>query len=321
MDVNDMVIAVNLEVTYSHAALVNRQGTLIRQETSSIGSVQGEGVAAVLAGQLENLLAHAALKYLKVEGIGISIPGISDQQNRTVWSTHLKGWEKFPLFKYLKDHLTRQELPIIIEGEPGCSLMGEVWLGAARNSNHAVFISVGQDINAGLMMNGRLVKGSHGLAGALGWMALDQPYDNKFKAAGQLNYFASETGLVRNAKQGASKFSGRFFQKASPGVLEAQDLFKAYENKEDAAVKSIDHAIELWGMASAGLVSLMNPEVLIFGGSMFGPGIQFLDRIYREAIRWAHPVSMRQVKFLAAELKEYAALLGAAHMVFDHTAG
>ena len=321
MDIHDVVIGIRLGFSDCHAALVNREGALIRHETSAIGSAQGEQIAALITGQIEDLLAHAALKYLKVEGIGISVPGISDQRNRTVWSPRMGGWEKFPLFKYLKDHLTRQELPVIIESEPGCSLLGECWLGAARNAQHAVYISVGHEITAGLLVDGRMIRGSHDLAGAVGWMALQRSYGNQFKSDGQLNYFASEPGLVRNAITHTSKTSGRLFQKGKPDGFTPKDLFKAYENKDAAAIKTIDQAIELWGMACANLVSLLNPQFIIFGGNLFGPGDRFLDRIYREAIRWAHPVAMRQVKFLISELKENAPLMGAAHMLFEHTSG
>jgi glucokinase len=65
-------------------------------------------------------------------------------------------------------------------------------------------------------------------------------------------------------------------------------------------------------MASANLVSLFNPEIVIFGGGVFGPAAQLIDAIAREARRWAQPVAIGQVKFVASELGSDAALYGAA---------
>ena len=55
-------------------------------------------------------------------------------------------------------------------------------------------------------------------------------------------------------------------------------------------------------MASANLVSLFNPEKIIFGGGVFGPATQFLDAIAAEARRWAQPVAIR-----AREIRSVAA--------------
>ena len=59
--------------------------------------------------------------------------------------------------------------------------------------------------------------------------------------------------------------------------------------------KCLTQAIEFWGMASANLVSLFNPEKIVFGGGVFGPATQFLDAIAAEARRWAQPVAIEHV--------------------------
>ena len=79
----------------------------------------------------------------------------------------------------------------------------------------------------------------------------------------------------------------------------------------------IEEAIEFWGMATANLVSLFNPETIVFGGGVFGPAVRFLDRIRTEAERWAQPLSMRQVRLVASALDGDAALYGAARLALQ----
>ena len=67
-------------------------------------------------------------------------------------------------------------------------------------------------------------------------------------------------------------------------------------------------------MAVANLVSLLNPEKIIFGGGVFGPALQFLDRIREEAAKWAQPISMREVELMASLLKGDTGLYGAGFM-------
>lgn len=73
----------------------------------------------------------------------------------------------------------------------------------------------------------------------------------------------------------------------------------------------IDNAIEMWGMAAANFVSLFNPEMIIFGGGIFGPASVFVDRIYDEALKWAQPIAIKQCRFAATTLPDTAGLYGA----------
>ena len=71
----------------------------------------------------------------------------------------------------------------------------------------------------------------------------------------------------------------------------------------------INNAIEYWGMAVANLVSLFNPEKIIFGGGVFGPALKFLDAIYEEAKKWAQPISIQQVKLEGSALGNEAGFM------------
>ena len=100
--------------------------------------------------------------------------------------------------------------------------------------------------------------------------------------------------------------------------MTAENLFDAYGKGDLLAHKVLDQAIEFWGMASANLVSLFNPEIIIFGGGVFGPATQFLDRIYEEAKKWAQPIAIQQVRFMKSMLSGNAPLLGAAFLAFKN---
>ena len=316
MGTGNLAIAVDLGGTKCAAALANGKGELVNHQTAMVAGSKGADVAGLIMKQIEAMLAHAALKYHQVDGIGISVPGISDRWKGTVWAPNIEGWERFPLHQYLKDHLTRHELPVIIENDRAASLLGEHWLGAAREARNAIYLAVGTGIGAGILSDGKLVRGASDIAGAIGWLALQRPFESKYRHCGNFEYYASGEGLVRAAHELAPRSGSRLFQKGKPDGYTAEMLFDSYEKKDPVARKVIDQAIELWGMACANLVSLFNPEVIVFGGGLFGPGLGYLDRIYRESIRWAQPLAMRQVKFLPSALKGTAPLLGAVYSFF-----
>jgi glucokinase len=88
-------------------------------------------------------------------------------------------------------------------------------------------------------------------------------------------------------------------------------VFAAYDRGDVVAKEVVGQAIEFWGMAVANLVSLFNPEKIIFGGGVFGPGAKLLGDIYSEAKKWAQPISIKQVRLQASKLGGDAGLYGA----------
>jgi glucokinase len=98
------------------------------------------------------------------------------------------------------------------------------------------------------------------------------------------------------------------------GELSARAILAAHAKGERLGAMVIGQAIEYWGMAVANLVSLFNPEKIIFGGGLFGPATRFIDDIMLEARKWAQPVSFRQVHIESSMLGADAGLYGAAFL-------
>ncbi|MDQ3949161.1 MAG: ROK family protein, partial [Gemmatimonadota bacterium] len=156
-----------------------------------------------------------------------------------------------------------------------------------------------------------------GVAGAAGWLALDRPYRDEYVGCGCFEHHASGPGLVKVARALVGQdpsYTGELCRKASSGELTTADLFAAYERGDALATRVIDDAIEFWGMAAANLVSLLDPETVVFGGGVFGPALRFLDRIRGVAARWGQPISMQRVAFTASALGGDAGLYGAGRL-------
>ena len=82
-------------------------------------------------------------------------------------------------------------------------------------------------------------------------------------------------------------------------------------------MRVLSEVTQYWGMGAANLVSIFNPEKVIFGGGVFGPAVKFIQRIKEEASKWGQPISMEQVVFEASALGGDAAIYGAARIALD----
>jgi glucokinase len=205
---------------------------------------------------------------------------------------------------------------MVIDSDRAGYILGEVWRGAARDARHAIFVAVGTGIGAGIMVDGRVLRGHGDIGGAIGWLALDRPYREEYRVCGCFEHHASGPGLAKVAREKLARdhqYDGEL-RGVDPDTLTAERIFAAYGTGDAIATEVIDDAIVFWGMAAANLVSLFNPEVLIFGGGVFGPAARLLDRIREEAIRWAQPIAVKEARFVASELGGDAGLYGAARL-------
>lgn len=310
------VIALDLGGSKLATALFSDQGDIIFRKTSSLENKVGDEVGKLISNHLKELLKTAAENNFIVSSVGICVPGIAYAKTGKVWAPNIPGWEEYPLLEELQRTINNKKIKIKIDSDRACCILGEVWKGNARGSKDAIFLAVGTGIGAGILVNGEILRGSHDIAGAIGWMALDRPFREKYTSCGCFEYNASGEGLAKVAKEFImpGQFPGSVLNNKSINSLSAKDVFEAYETGDESGKKIIANAVECWGMAVANLVSLFNPEKIIFGGGVFGPALKFLDAIYEEAGKWAQPVSIKQVQLAGSALGSDAGLYGAAYL-------
>jgi glucokinase len=305
------VIGLDLGGTKLAGAILSDEGTLIERFRRSLDGREGDAVGRLISDVLIELLEHARTLELTIKAVGASVPGIYHPQSGTVWAPNIPGWESYPLRALLTEHAGPQ-VAVAIDSDRACSILGEAALGAARGCAHAIFLAVGTGIGAGILIDGRILRGTHDIAGAIGWMALDQPFRPEYQACGCLETHASGAGIAKAAQQLLNANPGHDgpLGRIASTNINTQDVFAAFEQGDVLAAQVLDVAVSRWGMAVANLVSLFNPQVIVFGGGVFGPAASLLGRIEGEARRWAQPISIQQVAIRVTSLGPDACLLG-----------
>ena len=299
------VIGIDLGGTKISAALLTRSGETICNTYRLLEGATGSEVGRLIAEAIRDLRSQN--HQLPVEAVGVCVPGIVYSKKGTVWAPNIPGWDDYPLLRELEAAVGDPMVRIALESDRTCYILGEVWKGAARGCTDAIYLAVGTGIGAGILLDGRVIHGASDIVGATGWMALETPWKDAYKPVGCFEYYASGNGIGTQAK----------LRYGDPSKT-SYDVFAGY-GSDPVATEILDHAIQLWGMGTANLVSLFNPQKVIFGGGVFGPAVRFIDRIYEEACRWGQPISMRDVRFCASEVGGDAALLGAGYLAVRET--
>ena len=310
-------IAMDLGGTKLAAALFDDDGEALLRETVPLAGRAGIDVATLMVER------HAALRERAGAPcpVGVTVPGIYRAGSGTVWAPNIPGWEDFPLRRMLAE--AADGAPVTVDSDRAAHIVGETWRGAARGARDAVFLLVGTGIGAGILVDGRVLRGHGDIAGAIGWLALRQPYRDGYRECGCFEYHASGPGIAKAARaliDADPGYDGELRGLARDELTTAH-VFDAAERRDPVAMRVIDDAIALWGMAAANLVSVFNPEVVVFGGGVFGPAARHLQRIQDEATRWAQPIAIHQTCFVASTLGADAPLYGAARLAMQGAAG
>ncbi|HEX2964053.1 MAG: ROK family protein [Ignavibacteria bacterium] len=310
------VIGLDLGGTKLAGAIFSNDGKIIHKEVRPLEKRRGKDVGKLIQNLLLDFFSKAEEEKIKIEAVGACIPGISWSKTGKVWAPNIPEWDDYPLKEEIVSVLPDKSIKVDIDSDRACYILGEAWSGAAKGLKDAIFLAVGTGIGAGIMIDGRVLRGSNDIAGAIGWLALDRPFQQKYVSCGCFEYHASGEGIAKVAREFLMQdkdYHGVLGSKDINAVT-AYDVFAAYKADDPIAVKTLKLAVEFWGMTVANLVSLFNPEKIIFGGGVFGPAVQFLDDIMQEARKWAQPISINQVTLSASEVGGDAGLIGAGYL-------
>jgi glucokinase len=307
------VIAVDLLSTRVTCAAISKSGLILEKETTDINGMSGRAVSSLISQRMENIIRNFLSKPIHITSAGVGVPGIYFSKTGEVWAPNISGWQNYNLKKDMNSFLTDHKILVKIASKRTCDILGEKWLGAARKHRNAIFLSIGNGIGAGILIDGKILHGFNDGAGASGWMALKDTFCDEFREHGCFEFLASAKGivnLIQKAIKGKNNYSG-ILRKDGIGI---QEIFTALEMKDPVAIEVMKIVVEYWGIAAANLVNLFNPEILIWGGTLFGPAVKLIPRIQKEAEKWSHPLFFNQVKFVSSQLGENAGLFGAGHL-------
>lgn len=299
------ILALDLGGTKLAGALFTSEGMCLHSTRHRLDDRQGDAVGELIRQTIRELETHA-LPGDRLSGIGMSVPGLYRRESGRVWAPNIPGWEDYPLKAMLSEV---SSLPVCIESDRTCSILGERWQGGAQGCSDAIFITVGTGIGAGILANGQVLRGSGDLAGAIGWMALGQPFQESYQDCGHLEYYASGRGIARHMRRRQGKHA---FSDLNPEDFRARYVLEHYRDNPHAR-QIVEVSLSLWGMAAANLISIFNPEVIFFGGGLFGQAAPLIARIREEAAQWAQPLAMQSVRMELTHLNGMAALYGVAY--------
>ncbi|MSQ05595.1 MAG: ROK family protein [Dehalococcoidia bacterium] len=327
---SEVVVAMDWGGTWARAAVVDRQGAV--RWRSRQANPTGADRAALLAVGLEVLRqAVAWCGTWPIVGVGIGIAALVDGVTGTLeGSPHLR-----PLNGVSLKALWEPELghPIWTGNDANLAALGEFHYGAghaeplARTPPKTLFyMTVSTGIGGGLVHQGEVYVGAHGLAVEPGHMVIDwRPDAPKCDcgSAGCLEALASGSAVARRARQRRAEPYWRNSSLAGlpEDAITSEAVFEAAGRGDALAIEIVDEVVQALAAGLAGVLHLVDPDLLVLGGGVT-QGLVALDRLPAiQALMRQRAMSNghRRCPLVPARLGDAAGLVGAARLVWQQT--
>jgi len=303
-----LVFAVDLGGTHLRVALVDDTGRILKQlkqETPKGDSA--EGIVAALVKSAEGWDCDRQ----SVVAASIMVPGPVDKAV-ILQAPNLPSLVHFPLKAELEQKLG---WPVFIENDANAAAVGEMWMGAARGCRDVVSVTLGTGVGGGVIVDGKLWRGSHGAGGEIGHTTVDPFSGLKCKCGntGCLELFASATAIVRMTREKLSSFPQ---SKLKLDELTAEKVYDAGRNGDELALAVFKRFGMYLGIGLANLISLIDPQIIVIAGGAVNGWDLFATEMFRQVEVRAFRTSAQRVKIARAECGDNAGLLGAARLAF-----
>jgi glucokinase len=244
---------------------------------------------------IKKALNEVSIEYYQVCGMGIGVAGSIDRISSKVIDAPGLKWIQFDLISKLKTHFS---FPIFINNDVNCALLGESKIGAAKDCDPILFISIGTGLGCALMSGGKLINGANNMAGEIGYQ-LDKN-----------DYVIGKTNKLGQFGIAESKISGTALKTK---FSSSEEFFLSLEKKQDTAVELFDELSMNLSILIANAVCLINPEKVILGGGLsqpLKPYLEVMDKKIAELIPIPTQIELSQ-------LNETAGALGAAYYALE----
>jgi glucokinase len=295
-------IGVDLGGTNLRAAAVDESGKMLDKIAVSTQSSR-ELLLSNLVGAIETL--RAARGAHELAGVGVGVPGfIRMAEGVVVGAANLPELNHFPMRQEIERRLGAQ---VILENDANAAALGEKWIGAGRDVDDLVLLTLGTGIGGGIIIGGRVLHGQVGMAGELGHMTV-VPNGNPCGCGntGCLEKHASATAIAVMAR----------LIGLGP-ALTSEDVYKLAHGGDERAKAVFRSMGEALGIALATLINTFNFPLYLLSGGPLPAWDFFAPAMLAEVARRSFTYRNAPTRIEKARLGNEAGLYGAAYLPFQ----
>ncbi|GAA4715192.1 glucokinase [Promicromonospora umidemergens] len=308
-----VVVGVDLGGTKIAAATVSASGEVGTVRTVPTPASAGpDAVLDAVAALVRTVLADAGAA---LGAVGIGTAGVVDVASGTIVSATdtFPGWPGTSVAGGVRDRLTARgtapgSVPVFVENDVDAHAAGESWRGAAAGARSVLLVAVGTGVGGAVVLDGRPLRGAHHLAGELGHMPVP--------GAEGLPCTCGRPGHLEAVAAGPAIHRRYLALGGDPAVRDTRDVVARARRADPLADRVVRESATALGRAIAGVVTVLDPEIVVVGGGVAGSGAPWWPAL-ELSLRAEVVDVLAGLPLRRAELGGAAAIIGAARGAWD----
>ena len=267
-----------------------------------------------IASEIKNKMQEKSVSSQCVLGIGCGFPAPVDNRSFVRNCVNLGIKDIYP-GKEMEKRMPG--LIVRIGNDANIAALGEMWQGSGQGRRNLLLVTLGTGVGSGIVIDGKIVSGRHGIAGEIGHFMVD-PLETEHCSCGgtgHLNQIASVPGILHYAR--------KFLQEDKrPSVLrekedfDGADLTDAAKEGDAIAMKTLDYCMGHLARGLAIAAHIIDPDIFLIGGGMAKAGQLLIDVIQKHYVT-NHYLTKEETQIRLASLGNDAGIYGAAKMIID----
>lgn len=317
-----MIIGVDIGGTKISSGLVDFNG-LIKDVTTvpTLANEPAENTLKQFKLSIDKLLDKYGLLISDIEGIGVCCPGPLNPKTGDIINP-----PNLPAFwhKNLKTIITSiYPLPVKIENDANAAGLAETLIGAAKNFENVLYVTVSTGVGTGIIINREIYHGKNGFAGEGGHLSANYKgnVDCNCKTPCCIESIASGTAIAKYAREfvsnGERPDSMLNTFKDSIEEINAKEVGQCALKGDKLAVEIIENSAFNIGAWLGGMINLLDPDIIVIGGGVSLIGELFFNKVRATALQYTYNMNADKTPIVPAQLQTNVGIYGAASLFLD----
>jgi len=313
------IIAINIGIGYITVAIANLFGDIIikvKHRNDARGS--RKNILNNIFNTVEEALKKSEINFKKIYLISIGTHGVVDPKSKVVThAPYFKNWSGINLYevfnkKYKKD--------VVVENSINLGTIGEQWK-TYPNISNLIYLNVNYGVGAGIIINKKLVTGTHGSTGEISYLPILKNYDfERLKDNTlELGLFESQidiAGIVNKVKEVAQRIKTDKNFKREIADIDFEYICKLYNDPNSNFIKKVidEDVLKVLAIGIASVITIIDTEIVVISGAIIDLGEKFIKRL-KDEVYYIVPF---KPEIVTSSLKKDAIILGAVKFGINH---
>ncbi|WP_072763608.1 ROK family protein [Arenibacter nanhaiticus] len=312
-----IVLAIDIGGTNTKIGLVTKEGRILGVKVFETRAKLPYKNFMQKLEEKVNMLLNEHNAFFRIEAIGVGAPNVNILTGNMENPPNLNWGTSVPLTKSIEEIW---KFPTIVANDANAAAIGEMTFGMAQGMKNFVMLTLGTGLGSGIVINGQLLTGEHGLAGELGHTKVD-PYGRQCNCGlrGCLENYVSVTGIKRTVFELISEMTEDSpLKKLSFDDLKGEMIAEAALNGDPIAIKAFELTGEILGSKLADSVAHLDPEAIILAGGLGNAGDILLNPTVASMEKNLFTAYKGKIKVLISKEPSANSILGPAALAINN---